>query len=401
MSKSEVYVGRQPILDSGMGLFAYELQFHQGLNPNGHSLAATEALMDQIEQRFGFEALLGNEAALLTVPASLLTPERVPVIDSRHPLILSLSTDVLRSTDILKNLKALKVKGYHFLVNNYNGDAASEKLATIVEYAKIQVSRFDDETLQAMLRDLHQQGIKVIADTVQNDEQYRHLKRLGFDCFLGHFFTNPTVANGKKLSGNRLTLLQLMAKVNDPQTDFASLTQILEQDVGLSHKLLMAINHPANDVPVQVASIGDGLKYMGLKRLKFWINLLMLSEMEDVPQALLTTSLQNAQFCALMAEQSGHAADKDSYFLVGLLCHLDAYFQLPMAELLAALPLSDVLNAALLEQAGPMGEVLRILNVLQHRADQAEQLTFEGLGIAQISHNFMAAAAWARQAVSA
>jgi EAL and modified HD-GYP domain-containing signal transduction protein len=401
MRKSEVYVGRQPVLDQNMGLFAYELRFHLGMNPNGHTIPSTEALIDKIENDLGFHALLGSYPCMLHLPTPLLKPESIPQFGSDHLVLLEIGTEVLKDAATLRSLKELKLKGYHFLLDDYIDDAESEKLATITSYVKIKVSHFNELQLHLMVEKLHKKGIKVIADAIQNEEEFDYLKQFDFDYYQGYFFTNPTVINGNKLSGNKLNLLQLMAKVNAPNTQFDELSEIISQDVGLSHKLLMAINHPANDMPVRVEKIADGLRYMGLKRLKFWVNLLMLSNMEDVPQALLTTSLLNAKFCELMAEQGGHGKEKDSYFLAGLLSNLDAYFKTPIIEVAAALPLSDELNRALVKHEGPIGEVLNILKTLQNKADEAEEVSFEGVGIVQISKNFLAAGAWAQEAVMA
>lgn len=400
MSQSQVYIGRQPILDNNKNLFAYELRFYQGMNPNSHAVAETAALINRVQADVGFQAVVGSYPSMLHMPASLLTPDSIPDLDSDHLLVLEVSTEVLKNVEVLKNLKLLKIQGYHFLLDDYRGDEASTKLATITGFAKIRLDRFNAIELRQHIESLHEKGIKVIADTVDTEEQFAHYKQMGFDYFLGYFFTSPIVANDQKLSGNKLNLLQLLAKVNAPDSDFDDLTEVISQDVGLSHKLLVAINNPANDIPIRVEKIGDGLKYMGLKRLKFWVNLLMLSNMDDVPAELMTTSLLNAKFCELMAEQAGFAVEKDTYFLAGMLSNLDAYFKAPIKEIVDALPLSDELNSALIEQKGSIGEVLNILKVMQNQTKDAETLTFGDMGIVQISNNFIAASAWAQQAVT-
>ena len=398
MSQSQVYIGRQPILDSYKNLFAYELRFYQGMNPNKHSVEETAALINKVQSDIGFQAVVGSYPSMLHMPSSLLTPESIPEINSDHLLVLEVSTQVLKNVEVLKNLKALKIQGYHFLLDDYLGDEAGDKLATITGFAKIKLQRFNTIELRKHVANLHSKGIKVIADMVDTEEHFEHFKQMGFDYFLGYFFTNPIVANGQKLSGNKLNLLQLLAKVNAVESGFDELSEIISQDVGLSHKLLVAINNPANDIPVKVEKVSDGLKYMGLKRLKFWVNLLMLSTMDDVPAELLTTSLLNAKFCELMAEQGGFAADKDTYFLAGMLSNLDAYFRAPISQILDALPLSDELNNGLISHEGHIGEVLRILKVMQNHTKDAENLTFGDLNIVQISNNFLSASAWAQQA---
>lgn len=401
MNRSQVYVARQPVLDSHLNLFAYELRFHIGVSPNGHTLLDTEKWIDKIEEDIGFQTIVGSYPCMLHMPAKLLNPASIPTFESDHLVILELESSILKDVAVLHQLKALKMQGYHFLLDDYRDDEACDRLSTIAGYAKIKVSDFETPELEAMVKKLHGKGIKVIADSVQSQEAFDALVPVGFDYFHGYFFTNPTVVNGQKLSGNKLNLLQLMAKVNAPQTGFDELTEIISQDVGLSHKLLCAINQPANDLPVQVESIGEGLRYMGLKRLKFWVNLLMLSNMEDVPQELLTTSLINAKFCALMAQQGGHSSERDGFFLAGLFSNLDAYFKIPIREVVESLPLSDALNSALIDREGPVGEVLNILDMMHHQSSKAETLEFEGLDIMQISNNYLSASAWAQQAVMA
>ena len=398
MSQSQVYIGRQPILDSHKNLFAYELRFYQGMNPNQNSIKETSELINRVQSDVGFQSVVGSYPSMLHMPYSLLTPESIPEIDSDHLLVLEVSTEVLKDVEALKNLKTLKMQGYHFLLDDYLGDEAGDKLATITGFAKIKLRRFSTIELRKQVQNLHSKGIKVIADLVDTEEQFEHFKQMGFDYFLGYFFTNPIMANGQKLSGNKLNLLQLLAKVNAVDSGFEELSEIISQDVGLSHKLLVAINNPANDIPVRVEKVSDALKYMGLKRLKFWVNLLMLSRMDDVPAELLTTSLLNAKFCELMAEQSGFGSDKNAFFLVGMLSNLDAYFRAPIEEIVEALPLSDELNNALVLKQGPMGEVLQILQVMQNQPEDAEDLTFKTLSIVQISNNFLSASAWAQQA---
>jgi len=251
-----------------------------------------------------------------------------------------------------------------------------------------------------MLADLQDKNIKVIAEKVETEEMFLYLKKLGFDYFQGYFFTNPLIINGQKLSGNKLTLLQLLAKVNDSNTDFAELSDIISQDVALSHKLLVAINNPAAMIPIRVESVADAVKYMGIKRLKFWVNMLMLSSMEDVPQELLTTSLMRAKFCELLAEASGYSSDKDSFFLVGLFSNLGAFFKTPIDKIVAQMPLAEDLVEALVDNEGPMGEALKVLVSIERVNSTLESLHYDGLSINQVGKSFMAANAWAQQVIA-
>jgi EAL and modified HD-GYP domain-containing signal transduction protein len=397
---SEVFIGRQPILDREMHVFAYELQFHLGLNPNKQTIKATIELIKKTEEEIGFQAIVGDHSAMLHLPKELIKKEILPELNPDNHLVLEIPNNVTRDVDVLRSLKELKADGSMIALDDFVDDESSLKLAGISDFVKIDVDNYTEVKLKKMLEDLHAKGVKVIAEKVETEEKFQYLKKLGFDYFQGYFFTNPIIINGQKLSGNKLTLLQLLAKVNDPNTDFDELSAIISHDVALSHKLLVAINNPAARIPIRVESVADALKYMGLKRLKFWVNMLMLSSMNDVPQELLTTSLMRAKFCELLAENSGYSSDKDSFFLVGLFSNLSAFFKIKIEELVAEMPLADDLVDALVDKTGPMGEAINILISMERLNDTLSALQYDGLGIGQLSNNFMAANAWAQQVIA-
>lgn len=395
-----VFIGRKPILDREMNVFAYELEFHQGLNPNKQTLDATADLIKKTEKEIGFQAIVGSHNAMLHLPKELLKTENLPSIDPDKQLVLEIPNNVVKEVEVLKNLKEIKSEGMSLSLHDFVDDESSVKLASISDYIKIDIEAHSEMKLKAMLDELHEKNLKVIAEKVETEEMFRYLKKLGFDYFQGYFFTNPVVINGNKLSGNKLTLLQLLAKVNDPGTGFEELSGIISQDVALSHKLLVAINNPALMIPVRVENISDGLKYMGLKRLKFWVNMLMLSSLEDIPQELLVTSLMRAKFCETLAEAAGHISDKESYFLVGLFSNLGAFFKSPIEEIVSEMPLAEDIVDALIDKEGSMGQALRVLVEMEKSNNTLTDLRFESLGINEIGNSFMAASAWANQVMT-
>ena len=396
---SDVFIGRQPILDRNMDVFAYDLQFHQGLNPNKESLETTIDLIKQTEENVGFQSIAGNHNVILQLPKELIKTKYLPSLDPDKELVLEIPNNIVRDVDVLKSLREIKTEGLSIALDDFIDDESSLKLANISDYVKIDIESHSEVQLKKMLEDLHERGIKVIAEKVETEEMFHYLKNLGFDFFQGYFFTNPVTINGQKLTGNKLTLLQLLAKVNDVDTDFEELSNIISQDVALSHKLLVTINNPASMIPVRVESIADGLKYMGLKRLKFWVNMLMLSTMDDAPKELMITSLMRAKFCELIAENTSNAREKDSYFMVGLFSNLGAFFKVPLSEVVAEMPLSPELVEALVEKKGAMGDTLQVLAMIEQASDMLEDFSYNDMSISEIGNSFMSASAWAHQVV--
>lgn len=396
---SAVYIGRQPILDRNMKLFAYELQFHQGLNPNQQTVEASAQLLAKTESEIGLQSIVGGHTALINLPRDLMIQSHdfASFVDKKN-LVLEIPNNVDKDVDVLKRLKGLKIEGASIALDNFIEDDASLKLAKISDFVKVNNEAMSEVKMKSVIEEFHQNGKKVIAEKVETEEMYQYLKKLGFDYFQGYFFTNPVIINGQKLTGNKLTLLQILSKINDPNTSFNELSSILSKDVALTHKLLVAVNNPVSMIPIEVETVSDALNYMGLKRLKFWVNMIMLSDLNDVPKELLITSLMRAKFCEALAIKGRLQREKDSYFLVGLFSNLEAFFRMPMAEIVAEMPLADNMKRALVAREGPMGEALTCLSELESTSEDFAKLTFEKLSISDIATLFMEASAWAHEA---
>lgn len=396
---SPVFIGRQPILDQKMRVFACELSFHQGLNA---SVATRQAILDLIaktQEEVGFDAIVGKHAVVIKLPLELIKQGLIPQFEPEKRVVLEIPNHICKDVDVLRNLKELKSAGSTLVLGDFWEDESSKKLVAICDFVKVDVAKYSQEKLRSILTDLHAQNVKVIADRVETEEQFQSLKLLGFNFFRGYFFTNPLIINGEKLSGSKLTLLQLLTKVNDDGTDFNELSKIIGHDVGLTHKLLVAVNNPTTSVPVKVNNIADALKYMGLKRLKFWVNMLMLSRMEDAPQVLLVTSLTRARFCELLAHEAGFSQERESYFLAGLFSNLSAFFRAPIEEILVEMPLSPVLCDALIHRKGSIGAALNCLTQLEQADNSLVNLQFQHLDIVQMNRLFISAASWAQRVV--
>jgi EAL and modified HD-GYP domain-containing signal transduction protein len=395
----QVFIARQPILDAKMNLFAYELRFFHGVFPNVELLEATEALIRKTNEEIGLENVVGDNALMLALPAPLIRPETVDLFPKTHKTIIEITKEAARSKEVLQNLKTLRQNHIELAIDHFDGDEQSLKIAKACQYALLDVEEMSELKLKEAVNVLHDMGLKVIATPVSTEESFNYYKKLGFDYFQGYFFSQPVTLEGGELSGNKLTLLELLAKINDEETDFNTLAEIIGHDVSLMEKLLEAINRPTAMIPVKVENVKDAIKYMGLKRLKFWVNMLMLSSMDDTPQELIVSSLARARFMEQLAEKSGHARDKDAYFLAGLFSNLGAFFKLPIQDVVEKMPLADHIKAALINKEGPMGEALKVLEAIERNQQTLTDLHYEDLGISELSNLYLSACAWAKQSL--
>lgn len=384
-------VTRQPILNRNMKVAGYQLLFHssnQNVKPNMDTLKA-------VHEQHDLSSLIGSAKLFLPFEEIDLTVELIDLYPNIKDVVIEIDANILGNVAQLKTLKTLRQRGAFLLLKDYQPNEACDKVVSACQLAKINTKAFNKEQLTHMVNHLHDKSIQVIADTVEDENEFSYLHGLGFNYFQGFFFTKPTIAHGKKLSANKISILQLLAKVNNEDTDFDELATIISHDVALSHKILTFINHPSMNLPKQVTSILEAVRYMGMKRLKLWVNMALISSMDNKPEALMATSLIRAKFCELIADLSHRETERNSFFLVGLFSTLGAYFDLPQSEMLDDLPLADNLKIAMTDYVGPIGKALwTVLQLENPYSDFIMSLSYEDIDIMSISDTYLSATRW-------
>ena len=386
---------RQPILNKQMAIVGYELLLHPLVNDNKPNMDTLKS----VHEHYDLTSLAGGARLFLPAEQVELSEELLTLYPHPENMVIEVNVNAAKNPEQLRLLKVLRRAGMILSLKDYQPTEHHNRVATACQMIKINTKEFNTDQLQSMVRNLHESSMKVIADAVENESEFELLRALGFDFFQGFFFTNPIILHGKKLSANKLNLLQLLAKVNEETTEFNELVDIIGHDVALTHKLLTAINHPQMNLPLQVTSIADGIRYMGMNRLKLWISMILMAEVDEKPAALMETSLIRAKFCEILAEHSGHKPEKNSFFLVGLFSTLGAYFNLPQSEVLDELPLADYLKEAMLEHEGSVGKALWIAKQFENPYTDLMSINYEGLDIMRISNDYMSATRWSYDAL--
>jgi EAL and modified HD-GYP domain-containing signal transduction protein len=390
---ADVTLLRQPILDAQMTIIGYELI----LQPIEYSGQVAMDSMISLHNAFDLNSLAGDALIFLHSKQLVLSESLLTLTPHPERLIIEINASVAQQPEVLKLLKTLRQGGIRLCLSDYQPDNPShDRVASACQYVKIKSDNCHSSYAEIVSK-LQKSSLKVIAQDVLDESCLLNLKEQGFDYFQGFFFTNPIVSHGKKLSASKLNLLQLLSKVNNNDTELEVLADIISHDVALSHKLLTAINQPHHNLPIQVSSITDAIRYMGLKRLKLWISMILMSEVDEKPQVLMETSLVRAKMCEELAERGGHKGEKDSYFLVGLFSTLGAYFDLPQDEVLDELPIADHLKTAMLDYQGPVGQALWIAKQFENPYADLMTLTYEDAAIMEISNYYLSATRWGSQ----
>lgn len=262
----------------------------------------------------------------------------------------------------MRSLKSLREDGYSIALDDYLFNPELGALEEFADIIKVDILEVGPKKLLEHVGRLKQKGIRLLAEKVETREQYEFCRKIGFDYFQGYFFSKPKIIKGRSLPSNKLTTLELLSSVYDPDVDMHILSNIISKDVSLSQKLLKFASTVSGTH--QVTSIHDAVLRFGLDRLQSWASMLVLSGVDDKPIELFNTSLIRAKFCELVGTQVGDLS-RESYFTVGLFSTLDAVMDASLEDLLSQLNFDPKIKEALVCAHGSLGVALNAAKAIE------------------------------------
>ncbi len=385
-STAPVVVARQPIFDRSESVVGFQLVSPTA--PVGDPRGAASGLLVQSLADIGLVRLVGDRRAHVGVTRELLLTVRPLPLD---PDRVVLEVPAEQADDVLlPTLRELKDAGFRIALDGAPADPLEGLFATI--YAV----RLDSDASTEMVNELHARGVTLIADGVDSRADYEACIALGFDLFQGRFFAEPVMLTGTPAPTYRLRALSML--VQRDVTSFEQLERVIEEDPGLSHKLVRLANSAFFGRRHPVGSIHQALMALGSVAVRRWAMLLVLGGVTDHPHHLLELGLLRARLCELVAARQPEA-EADRAFTAGLFSVVDALLGVSMPHLLAELPFDERMARALAEHEGPEGRVLA--GVLSYeRGDFAGVLKY-GLSLMDIAHAYREALDWTTDAAVA
>jgi EAL and modified HD-GYP domain-containing signal transduction protein len=367
MSNQNVLLARQPIFDTELGIYAYELLFRSNENDkfsDANDDSATSEVIFNAFTEIGMHNLVGSHLAFINFTRNLLL--NPPPFSSKQ-VVIEVLENIEPDPEILASLVALKNKGFLIALDDFRYQEHLQGFVDLADIIKIDVLPLTEQQIAEYVLRLKRPGLALLAEKVETQERYIYCKSLGFDYFQGYFLSRPKLMKGPKISANKLIVMQLMAELQSPDTSPEQLHDIIAKDLGLSFKLLRLLNSAAYRRPNKIDSLLRAILLIGQKDIKQWASLLVLSNLDDKPHALSEITMIRAKMCELIGSRLS-AQQSDLFFTVGMLSMLDAYFDVPIKELLNSMDFTDEINQAITHYQGLLGFVLKTA-ISYERAD--------------------------------
>lgn len=354
----DVFVGRQPILGPTLKTVGYEVLYRnceigQAIFTDESVATATVLLNTYLD--IGLEHVVGSHLAFLNIPKPFLIENYCEALP-KNRVVLEILENIEPTQEILESLESLAAKGYTIALDDFVYDDRTKAFLDFADIVKIDVLGKSQKQLEQEIAPLRDSRIRLLAEKVETREMYGLCKQLGFFYFQGYFFFRPDIIRGREIPANRVALLELMGKIQDPHMPFKGLVEHIRNDLSLSYKVLRYVNSAYVGLPRRVDSIDHAACMVGIDRIRTWATLIIMASGQTQAHEILVIALVRAKMCERLGHQLG-AANPEKFFTMGLLSVLEALYSSPMEDILTKLPLPDDIVAALTQGTGDMGLV--------------------------------------------
>ncbi len=396
-----LFIARQAIYDRNLKVMGYELLYRNSESNSAIFTDHTQATCDTIINTFmniGIERLVGSAQAFINLPEAFITDETLtPILKEQS--ILEIMDDIKPSSKLINGLERLKSNNFKIALDGFNFNEDKIPFLLLADYVKIDINHKTEADIHQQLQQLSQYDLKIIAQKVESHELYTLCRDLDFDFFQGFFFSQPQIIRQKNVPSNKLVIIKLLNKLQDPEINFEELESILAQDVGLSYKLLRYINSAAFALRNEVHSIKEAIILLGIQNIKNWISLILMTKVIDTkPSELIVTAMVRGKMCELLAERYNPELTPNM-FIIGLFSVLDTIMDTPMDELLDTVTLSGPVKMALLDQQGEAGEIY--LHVLHYEHFKWKELDNSIIDNHIFTEDYITAVEWANKSIMA
>ncbi|CAN0604966.1 unnamed protein product, partial [Ectocarpus sp. 12 AP-2014] len=163
----------------------------------------------------GLEDLVGDHLAFVNLPRKFLVEPELLLLPPEQ-LVLEVLESVEIDEACLAGMARLAERGFKLALDDVVHHDSHQHALPHVDIVKLEIPAIDPSRWEQTIKELQSQGQKVLAEKVETNEEFEQLAALGCDYFQGYFFARPRIVSGRRLTSNKLAMLQLMSRVNDP-----------------------------------------------------------------------------------------------------------------------------------------------------------------------------------------
>lgn len=377
-----IFLARQPIYDINNKAVAYEL-LHRSSSENrfAFDVSADEATKKLISNTLsiGFDELLDNKMAYINFSTQLILQEMPSVLPS-NKIVIEVLEDVIPTNEVKVALKRLKNEGYSIALDDVTLKSEFWSFGKLINVYKVDfraTSARDRAEIIEGIRIINPDAI-LLAEKVENTEEYQEALEHGFQYFQGFYFSRPIMMEGKDIPARNTNCYLILSELLKKDYDVSKIESIIKADVSISYKIMKMLNSAAFGFVQEISSIRQAIVLMGKKKLSKLLTIIAMSQMEceneeEISRALIV----RAYFCELVAKYIGYAKSEQC-FLAGLFSDLDKYMQRDMKDIVDELPIEWELKEALTGTENEISTILKLV-IAYENMDNFDMLKYTAM----------------------
>jgi len=403
-TSTQLFLGRQPILDRHQELVAYELLFRSDSQnaatvTDGSTATATVIVNAFTELSVG--DALGSCRGFVNVDEEFLFSDLLELLPIES-VVLEILETVPPTEAVVARCRELKEKGFILALDDVIQVSPEYKeLLELVEIIKVDLPPLSTEELVLLAKKLRPLHKKLLAEKVDSRAQMELCLELGFELFQGYYFAKPTVIAGKKLNHSQLALMRLMNLIHS-DADTAELEAAFKPEPDLTVNLLRMTNSVGCGRTVRITSLRHAITILGYRQLQRWLQLLLFASKNQsgTTSPLLHLAATRGRLMELLAatQRRNDGNYADSAFMVGIMSLMPALMGMPIEEIVAPLGITSEVHDALCEGSGPLGNLLALVAATETGSTQELSATLAncpGLNSFTLNHCITQALTWA------
>lgn len=402
-SAVEVSIGRQPIFDAHHKLWGYEL-FCVGSGdgvPAGFPPDSSVAVHVASSAYVCLRQIAGAGKHILVDFTERSVLENLPYVLPPNLATVKVREDAGARPEVVAGLARLKSDGYRVAIEGFSGAPECSPLYGLADIVTLDANPGNRDGIAAGMAAAQIYPVAMLAMHVRDRAQFKSCAESGFTLFHGPFFKSSERITVRKLSSNEMLRFMLLQAIEDPDLNLEDLAGTVQRDATVSLRLLAYLNSAAFAFTQKVRSVSHAITLLGWHNVRKWLRVVLLTDMSQGKDAreLVLLSAQRGMFLELIGRDHDYwDFDPESLHLLGLFSLADALLGVPMAEIVANLPLDNKMKAALCGEPGnEYLPLLQLARLLEETAwEEIDSLVLElNLDARKVRAAFQSAINWA------
>jgi len=353
---NKIYITKQKMTDRSHKAYAYELVFRNEadeVQSLSSSLKGTSKLIMSTIGSSELNTLLGKKIlAFIDVDEQTLAKDILDVLD-KDRFILNILEDIDLTEKVMKKLVQYKKRGFRLSLEHFDSSAEMivkfKQLFNYIDFIKMDVIASHPSNLEKVMNKFKGTHIKLLAQNIENKQEFQKYFDMGFDYFQGYHVDRPeTIEIVGTKEPKQFVIIQLLKLIKDNQST-EEIEKFIKRQADLSFKLIQFFNSYAK-MDIKIESLTQVITLMGRDKLIRWLTVYLYSEVSknSTSQTILELALKRAE----RMESEATALYKDKAYIAGMFSMLSSIFEMNINELMDYIQMDKDITMLVLEKKG-------------------------------------------------